>query len=210
MTARHFFLKGPSGVGKSTLLLSCLKPFWGETDGFFSQRLLDDVGETKGFCLVALKGTSEPPSAWRRYGPQEEGVFLERTKAGFQQHPEVFEGLGEAILDCLILRARCQSPGFCYLDEIGGMELLAAGFMERLKRVLSAAPVCIGVLKSSSNLAAMEMHASTARRLALKRERLELKLEKDLGCRIYSFTGEEKQKEEVKSILKQLLLEGRC
>ncbi|MFR3823817.1 MAG: hypothetical protein ACLTZG_20835 [Hungatella hathewayi] len=41
MTERHLFLKGRSGTGKTTWLLSCLKPYWKEAGGFLTQRLMD-------------------------------------------------------------------------------------------------------------------------------------------------------------------------
>lgn len=209
MTARHLFLKGPSGAGKSTLLLSCLEPFWEGATGVFSQRLLDENGETRGFCLVSLEGTKKPPAVSRLYDPQIPGIFIERTKEGFKKRPQVFDELGTAILDGLLDRLLMRDPfdGFCYLDEIGGVELEATGYMDRLMKLLLNAPACIGVLKASPNLAAMQLRVSRMRSLIRERDGLELRMEEDLGCHIYPFTGEEMQKQEIRSILRRLFME---
>ena len=44
MTERHLFLKGRSGAGKTTCLLSCLEPYWKGAGGFLTQRLTDGDG----------------------------------------------------------------------------------------------------------------------------------------------------------------------
>ena len=50
MTDRHLFLKGRSGAGKTTCLLSCLEPYWKGAGGFLTQRLTDGDGETADFA----------------------------------------------------------------------------------------------------------------------------------------------------------------
>ena len=69
MTDRHLFLKGRSGAGKTTCLLSCLEPYWKGAGGFLTQRLTDGDGETAGFSLLPVENMEEIPSVTRAYEP---------------------------------------------------------------------------------------------------------------------------------------------
>lgn len=207
MKEHHLFLKGSSGIGKSTFLLSCLKPYWSGVSGFLSQRMKDGFGETKGFCFVSLEGLKEPPAVSGLYEPDMPGLFLERTSECFQKRPEVFEGAGRDLL--LRMASHLSAIDVCYLDEIGGMELSSPGFMDSLEGLLSKAPLCIGILKAAPNLSAMERRISINSYLAEERNRLELRMEKEFGCRIYPFTGAKGEKKELGRLIERLILERR-
>ena len=76
MTDRHLFLKGRSGAGKTTCLLSCLEPYWKGAGGFLTQRLTDGDGETAGFRLLPVENMEEIPSVTRAYEPGIGGISL--------------------------------------------------------------------------------------------------------------------------------------
>ena len=224
MSERHLFLKGNSGVGKTTLLLSCLQPYWRETGGFLSQRLLDETGETKGFRLVPV-GHSErmtgaglsgeaaeggqtgkaarrvplQPAALYRAGMQ--NVFIEKTEGGWQKRPEVFETAGVGLLERIL--AEKDDLSFCYLDEIGGVELKSERFMDLFYRVLECGVPCIGVLKNSGNFRSMTARVPVASDFLTERDRLEDSLRSRYGCRIYPFAGEKEEMEEVCRFVKE-------
>ncbi len=118
---KSLFLTGDSGEGKTTLLFQCLKPYHTVTGGFFSQRLVNESGDTVGFRLASAKEVWEPKVCY------EDGltnIFLKRTIEGMVSYPEVFQKEGRKFLTShgdhkLIL-----------MDEIGGVELLIPEFME--------------------------------------------------------------------------------
>lgn len=221
MSERHLFLKGNSGVGKTTLLLSFLQPYWQETGGFLSQRLFDENGETKGFCLVPVGGCGrteedesarrtteseseedswflQPAALYRAGGPN---IFIEKTEAGWQKRPEVFESAGVKILEHIL--AEKEHLKFCYLDEIGGVELKSERFMELFYRVLECGVPCIGVLKNSGNFRSMTNRVPVASDFLTERDRLEERLSRRYGCRIYPYTGEKEEMEEIGRFVKE-------
>ena len=102
MTERHLFLKGRSGAGKTTCLLSCLEPYWKGAGGFLTQRLTDGDGETAGFRFLPVENMEVIPSVTRTYEPGIKGIFIERTPEGWRKYPEVFETLGAEILNRLL------------------------------------------------------------------------------------------------------------
>ena len=203
MTERHLFLKGRSGTGKTTWLLSCLKPYWKEAGGFLTQRLIVGTGESVGFCLLPVENMTEPPPVTRLYEPGIEGVFIEKTPEGWRKYPEVFETMGAEILERLLDRP--ERYRFFYIDEAGGVELKVKPFMERLERLLDGPVFCIGVLKHSDNLAAMGTRVSLSANAAPDRNRLESKMEQRFHCRILSFAGAEDEKMEIRRMIQQRL-----
>lgn len=143
---KSLFLTGDSGEGKSTLLFQCLKPYRAVTCGFYSQRLIDENGDTAGFRLASAKEEWEPEVCFR------EGlsnIFLRRTKEGMLSFPEVFQSEGRKLL------AGHGDNKLILMDEIGGVELLIPEFMEAVHDCMNGPKPCIGVLKSRKNLAMM-------------------------------------------------------
>ena len=199
MTERHLFLKGRSGAGKTTCLLSCLEPYWKGAGGFLTQRLTDGDGETAGFRLLPVENMEEIPSVTRAYEPGLEGIFIERTPEGWRKYPEVFETLGAEILNRLLEHP--EQYRFCYIDEIGGVELKVKPFMERLERLLGSQAFCVGVLKHSGNLASMGTRIPLPANAAPDREWLEAQMEQRFDCRILAFDGGEAEKMEIRRII---------
>lgn len=199
MTERHLFLKGRSGTGKTTCLLSCLKPYWKGAGGFLTQRLTDLEGQTVGFCLLPVEKMTGPPSVTRLYEPGLEGIFIEKTPEGWRKYPEVFETMGVEILDRMLDQP--ERYRFCYIDETGGVELKVKPFMERLERLLDGPVFCIGVLKDSGNLAAMGTRVPLSGNAALDRNRLESLMKQRFNCRILPFAGGEDEKMEIRKMI---------
>ncbi|WP_411678534.1 nucleoside-triphosphatase [Caproicibacter sp.] len=136
--SRHLLLEGASGVGKTTLILHTLGSFRRRAGGFVTQRMADESGFTKGFCLTPA-GRAE--SAVIPYRPEQPGVFLLRgvdganafAKAGFRllEQPERFP--------------------FLLLDEIGGIELLNPAAFFHLGELFFKTTPILSVLKSVEN-----------------------------------------------------------
>lgn len=197
---------GRSGAGKSTFLHTCLRPYWTGAGGFLTQRLVDGSGETMGFRLVPVEGAAAPPPVTARYGPELPGIFIEKRPDGFHKYPEVFDGLGGKIVDRLF-----ENPAayrFCYLDEIGGVELKSALFLERLERLLGGGLPCIGVLKAPQNLAAMERRIALCGRTAEARGKLESRIREKPENRIVTYTGTKEQRLEISKWIERRLGSG--
>ena len=144
---RHLLLEGPSGVGKTTLLLNRLGFLCKEAGGFVTQRMVDEAGVTRGFCLTAAKSADTSHIPYREDQP---GVFL---KCGAEIPAEkVFLSTGMELLK------NAEDCPFILLDEIGGMELLEPVFFFRLIELFSKNTPCIGVLKSTQNCAMMKQN----------------------------------------------------
>jgi Predicted nucleotide kinase len=142
---RHLLLEGPSGVGKTTLLLNRLGLLRREAGGFVTQRMEDEAGVTCGFCLTAAKSADTSRIPYREERP---GIFL---KCGVEVPArKVFLGIGMELLK------NAESCPFILLDEIGGVELLEPAFFSRLTELFSKNTPCIGVLKSTKNCAMMK------------------------------------------------------
>jgi nucleoside-triphosphatase len=143
------FLQGNTKLGKSTLLTDCLRPYRNDAGGFLVQRMVQD-GATRAFCLFALSNGIPPLTV--PYNEHAEHIFIEQTKQGWQQYPEVFARAGAALLSPAALAGK----KLIVLDEIGGIELLSPEFRAALSRALGGDIPCIGVIKSAVNRAKME------------------------------------------------------
>lgn len=140
------FLKGDSGEGKTTLLFQCLEPWHKTMGGFYTQRLVDGVGRTMAFRMVSAH---EEWASQAQYKKGLSNIFLERTEMGVQKDLEVFESTGVELLKS------SANKKLCLMDEIGGVELFAPGFMNALRSFMKGPVPCIGVIKSRKNLRAM-------------------------------------------------------
>nr|WP_288829878.1 nucleoside-triphosphatase [uncultured Clostridium sp.] len=143
---KSLFLTGDSGEGKTTLLFECLKPFRAATGGFYSQRLIDENGDTAGFRLASVKEEWSPIACYRE---ELTNIFLRRTKEGMVSFPEVFQKEGRRLLSVQ------GDDKFILMDEIGGVELLIPEFMEVVHDCMKGPVPCIGVIKSRKNYALM-------------------------------------------------------
>lgn len=111
----------------------------------------------------------------------------------------MFETLGAEILNRLLEHP--ERYRFCYIDEIGGVELKVKPFMERLERLLGSQAFCVGVLKHSGNLASMGTRIPLPANAAPDREWLEAQMEQRFDCRILAFDGGEAEKMEIRRII---------
>lgn len=191
----HLFLEGPSGVGKTTLLLAELGPLLSWAGGFVTRRLLDENANTRAFSLTSpdFSGHSSLP-----YAPDAPNIFLERDGDRMRWQAEVFIGTGLALL------ASSAEKRLILLDEFGGAEILLDAFHARLLEVLNGGVPCIGVLKSTAH--AMKL----ARTLGLPEEYLrrhrELReaLLSSRRTRLFSVTTETRR--EAGRLVRQFLL----
>ncbi|XP_060498820.2 cancer-related nucleoside-triphosphatase isoform X3 [Panthera onca] len=133
--ARHVFLTGPPGVGKTTLIQKAsevLKSSGVPIDGFYTEEVRQ-AGRRIGFDVVTLSGTrgvlsrigSEPPPGKRECRVGQYVVDLTS-----------FEQLALPVL-------RNAGPGsgpgqrVCVIDEIGKMELFSQPFIQAVRQTLS-------------------------------------------------------------------------
>ncbi len=126
---RRLFLTGPSGCGKSTMICRELGDAVRRSGGFITTRDRDENGTIRGFEIASSDG----------YGIRER--FLDLTRERPQMDLEVFSGLGVRCLE------RAYDRSFSVLDEIGGVELLDASFMDALSAYFQGDQPCIGVMK---------------------------------------------------------------
>lgn len=158
----HLFLQGPIGIGKSTLLQKAIKLSGFSITGFTAQRLIEN-GKTIGYRAVMVNGTL--PALEASCPDDMDGVFLLNGKRNV------------SVLERAIQQVErdMQSPEvkLVLLDEIGGIELTSDAFMGPLRRILSGAKPCIGVLKSAGNLA----HTSSVLKLGAEYPALHKELE---------------------------------
>ncbi|XP_029787204.1 cancer-related nucleoside-triphosphatase isoform X1 [Suricata suricatta] len=134
--ARHVFLTGPPGVGKTTLIQKAsevLKSSGVPIDGFYTEEVRQG-GRRIGFDVVTLSGVrgilsrtgSEPPPGKRECRVGQYVVDL----TSFEQ------------LALPVLRNAGPSSGpgrrVCVIDEIGKMELFSQPFIQAVRQVLSA------------------------------------------------------------------------
>ncbi len=194
---KSLFLTGDSGEGKTTLLFHCLKSFRAVTGGFYSQRLIDENGDTAGFRLASAKEEWEPVICYR------EGltnIFLKRMKEGMVSFPEVFQNEGRRLLTVqgdnkLIL-----------MDEIGGVELLIPEFMEAVHDCMKGPKPCIGVIKSPNNFAMMMSRHGCNPSASHLRDELEETVLKNKDNQLLTFCR--KDEDAVREKIIEYLIEG--
>ena len=109
------------------------------TGGFYSQRLIDENGDTAGFRLASAKEEWEPVSVIGKGLPI---YFKTYERRNGIISGGVFRNEGRRLLTVqgdnkLIL-----------MDEIGGVELLIPEFMEAVHDCMKGPKPCIGVIKS--------------------------------------------------------------
>ncbi|XP_034864360.1 cancer-related nucleoside-triphosphatase isoform X1 [Mirounga leonina] len=132
--ARHVFLTGPPGVGKTTLIQQAsevLKSSGVSVDGFYTAEVRQG-GRRIGFDVVTLSGMrgvlsrigSEPPPGKRECRVGQYVVDLTS-----------FEHLA---LPVLRNAGSSSSPGqrVCVIDEIGKMELFSQPFIQAVRQTL--------------------------------------------------------------------------
>ncbi|NLL36135.1 MAG: hypothetical protein GX256_01280 [Fretibacterium sp.] len=140
----HLFLEGPSGVGKTSLLLGEMGELRREAGGFLTQRLTQN-GKTRGFRLSsprfsALSSLLMPSGA--------SDVFIWRREASGKPSEWREEPFLKA--ERTLLRGH-EGWRLVLLDEIGGCDLLVPVFRERILSLLKGEVPCLGVFKAPYN-----------------------------------------------------------
>ena len=131
---KNLILYGPIGCGKSTMIKEALGEDAILAGGYVTLRAYYE-DQLAGFDLApttVLCSRQEMRRIKR---------FLEFGDSRIQR-PEVFEGLGTALLK------EAQKQDFAVADEFGGLELLVPSFREELQNLLCSPVPCIGVFKT--------------------------------------------------------------
>ncbi|XP_060609814.2 cancer-related nucleoside-triphosphatase isoform X1 [Anolis sagrei] len=137
--AKHVFLTGPPGVGKTTLIqkaIEILKSSGLPIDGFYTEEVREG-GRRIGFDVVTLNGRrgilsrvgDGPATARREYRVGQYVVDL----ASFEQ-----------LALPLLRNVHPDSSGvkkICAIDEIGKMELFSQSFIQAARQLLSGSGV---------------------------------------------------------------------
>ncbi|XP_036211035.1 cancer-related nucleoside-triphosphatase isoform X2 [Myotis myotis] len=133
--ARHVFLTGPPGVGKTTLIQKAsevLKSSGVPVDGFYTQEVRQG-GRRIGFDVVTLSGLRGPLS---RVGAGPPPGTRECRVGQYVVDLASFEQLALPVLDA----GAGSSPGprVCVIDEVGKMELFSQPFTRAVRQTLAA------------------------------------------------------------------------
>uniref|UniRef100_A0A8C3XBJ2 Nucleoside-triphosphatase, cancer-related n=1 Tax=Catagonus wagneri TaxID=51154 RepID=A0A8C3XBJ2_9CETA len=132
--ARHVFLTGPPGVGKTTLIQKAseaLKSSGVSVDGFYTEEVRQG-GRRIGFDVVTLSGVRGPLS---RIGSTPPPGKRECRVGQYVVDLTSFEQLALPVLRT----AGSSGPGrrVCVIDEVGKMELFSQPFIQAVRQTLS-------------------------------------------------------------------------
>ncbi|XP_048223742.1 cancer-related nucleoside-triphosphatase isoform X1 [Perognathus longimembris pacificus] len=134
--ARHVFLTGPPGVGKTTLIQKASRALQRSgvpVDGFYTEEVRQG-GRRVGFDVVTLSGARGPLS---RVGPEPLP-----GKPGCRVGPYVVDVASLEQLALPVLRSAGSGGGpghsVCVIDEIGKMELFSQPFIQAVRQALGA------------------------------------------------------------------------
>lgn len=159
-TAKHVFVTGQPGVGKSTLISSVLGRLQqggglpiGSFQGFWTCETRSASGERSGFDIVT----------WEADGSSKRGALARLGSA-----PRGAATVGKYVVDTAsvqllalpVLRlgaagagrgAAAALPQLVVIDEVGRMELCCPGFMAAVWEALDAGPVVLGSVPAARN-----------------------------------------------------------
>ncbi|XP_010620254.2 cancer-related nucleoside-triphosphatase isoform X3 [Fukomys damarensis] len=134
--ARHVFLTGPPGVGKTTLIRKAselLQSSGVPVDGFYTEEVRQG-GRRTGFDVVTLSGARGPLS---RVGSEPQPGKRDYRVGQYVVDLTSFEQLA---LPVLKNAGSSGGPGqrVCVIDEIGKMELFSQPFILAVRQTLSS------------------------------------------------------------------------
>ncbi|XP_054830951.1 cancer-related nucleoside-triphosphatase isoform X2 [Eublepharis macularius] len=143
--AKHVFLTGPPGIGKTTLIqktVEVLKSSVVPIDGFYTEEVREG-GRRIGFDVVTLCGRRGVLS---RIGSSHSVPRHEYHVGQYVVDLASFEQLALPLLR----NADCDNSGVkkvCVIDEIGKMELFSQSFIQAVHHILSgSATVILGTI----------------------------------------------------------------
>ncbi|XP_013011820.2 cancer-related nucleoside-triphosphatase isoform X2 [Cavia porcellus] len=134
--ARHVFLTGPPGVGKTTLIQKAserLQSFGVAVDGFYTEEVRQG-GRRTGFDVVTLSGARGPLS---RVRSEPQPGRCDCRVGQYVVDVASFEQLALPVLKNAISSGGSRQ-GVCVIDEIGKMELFSQPFIQAVRQTLSS------------------------------------------------------------------------
>lgn len=139
--ARHVFLTGSPGVGKTTLIQKAseiLKSSGVPVDGFYTEEVRQG-GRRVGFDVVTLSGLRGPLS---RVGSE---PLPGRQECRVGQYVVDVMSFEQLALPVLKNAGSSSGPGqrVCVIDEIGKMELFSQPFIKAIRHTLSTPGIVV-------------------------------------------------------------------
>lgn len=138
---KNLFVKGPRGIGKSTLISSVIKNNRLPVSGFKTTKTVVDEGLTRFSMIDVALGESS--------------IIAEKRPGGITVCGGVFDHFGVKILNNSM-----KSKSLILMDELGFMELKSPIFRRQVHRVLDGENPVLGVIRDHDN----EFLESVARR----------------------------------------------
>ncbi|XP_061480489.1 cancer-related nucleoside-triphosphatase isoform X2 [Rhineura floridana] len=143
--AKHVFLTGPPGIGKTTLIQKAteiLKSSSVPIDGFYTEEVREG-GRRVGFDVVTLSGRRGVLS---RVGSGPAAARCEYRVGQYVVDLTSFEQLALPLLRNTDLSSSAVKK-VCIIDEIGKMELFSQSFIQAVRHILSGpGPVILGTI----------------------------------------------------------------
>ncbi|XP_016043544.1 cancer-related nucleoside-triphosphatase isoform X1 [Erinaceus europaeus] len=139
--ARHVFLTGPPGVGKTTLIQKAseaLKSSGAPVDGFYTEEVRQG-GRRIGFDIVTLSGMRGPLS---RVGSVPLPGKRECRVGQYVVDLMSFEQLALPVLRN-VGSSSDSGHQVCVIDEIGKMELFSQPFIQAIRQTLSTPGIVV-------------------------------------------------------------------
>jgi len=203
---KHLFLRGPHGVGKSSLIREAVLSYLPQIGGFYVQRLF--LGDRYWAFGLNPVSRSEEYFLNKRMEPNEEaeGVFLYCGGDGrWHFKSEVFEIFGVQYLT----NSGLVGKKMILLDEVGGVDLQCPTFLQALLDTLYGDIPCLGVLKADINRRKLDSHlADKSTNTAIRKMFFE-KLIDHPDVKILDFRPEVREwvKEQVHSFVEEAMAE---
>ena len=135
---RVFLLTGAPGTGKTSIIKQAVARLGESAGGFYTEEILSDEGNRKGFRLVTLDGREARLAHVKidsRYRVGKYGVDIKALESIGVEALEKAAGQGKIVV----------------VDEIGRMELLSEKFRNAIKQLLDSGRIIIGTIMMNSH-----------------------------------------------------------